>query len=265
MKAVCSKPDSMNTNQIQIFNNPHFGEVRVATTENGTPIFCLADVCRALEITNVGNVKARLSPKGIHSADTLTAGGVQSMTYIDEANLYKCIFQSRKPDAEKFQDWVCEDVLPSIRKHGLYATPHTIEAILADPDFGIRLLTELKEERTLRIAAEKQIETDKPKVTFANAVETSRSSCLVGELAKILKQNGIEIGQNRLFEWLRKHHYLCSQYGQHNLPTQKAMENGLFEVKVRSVELPDGAMKTVTTTVVTGKGQIYFINKFLNK
>lgn len=252
-------------NKIQIFNNPQFGEIRVTISDDNKPMFCLADVCKALDLKNPSDVKTRLSAKGVAIADTLTPGGVQSMTYINDANLYKCIFQSRKPDAEKFQDWVCEEVLPSIAKYGIYATPRVIEAVTADPDFGIQLLTKLKEERAMRIAAEKQIETDKPKVTFANAVETSRSSCLVGELAKILKQNGIDIGQNRLYEWLRKHHYLCSQYNQRNLPTQKAMENGLFEVKVRSVELPDGAMKTVSTTVVTGKGQIYFINKFLNK
>ena len=105
---------------IQIFNNPQFGEVRVVMTENGEPLFCLADVCRALEISNVGNVKQRLSEKGVRNMDTLTAGGVQSMTYINEANLYKCIFQSRKPEAEKFQDWVYEEVLPTIRKHGGY-------------------------------------------------------------------------------------------------------------------------------------------------
>ena len=105
---------------IQIFNNPQFGDVRVAMTENGEPLFCLADTCKALEISNVGNVKQRLSEKGVRNMDTLTAGGVQSMTYINEANLYKCIFQSRKPEAEKFQDWVCDDVLPSIRKHGSY-------------------------------------------------------------------------------------------------------------------------------------------------
>lgn len=105
---------------IQIFNNPQFGEVRVVMTENGEPLFCLADVCKALEISNVGNVKQRLSEKGVRNMDTLTAGGVQSMTYINEANLYKCIFQSRKPEAEKFQDWVYEEVLPTIRKHGGY-------------------------------------------------------------------------------------------------------------------------------------------------
>lgn len=254
-----------SNNKIQIFNNPQFGEVRVTVSDDNKPMFCLADVCNALDLKNSRNVKTRLSQKGVATADTLTAGGVQSMTYINEANLYKCIFQSRKPDAEKFQDWVCEDVLPAIRKDGGYiiARQDETEAELLARAV-IVAQSALARERERRERAEKQIETDKPKVTFANAVETSRSSCLVGELAKILKQNGIEIGQNRLFEWLRKNHYLCSQYGQRNIPTQKAMENGLFEVKKRSVELPDGSIKIVVTTVVTGKGQIYFINKFLN-
>lgn len=113
-------------NDIQIFRNEKFGEVRVTMNEREEPMFCLADVCKALEISNVGNVKQRLSEKGVRNMDTLTAGGVQSMTYINEANLYKCIFQSRKPEAEKFQDWVYEEVLPSIRKTGGYSVPGRI-------------------------------------------------------------------------------------------------------------------------------------------
>lgn len=141
--------------ETKIFKSEEFGEVRTAVID-GEPMFCLADVCKALEISNVGNVRQRLSEKGIHTADTPTNGGMQKMTFINEANLYKTIFQSRKKSAERFTDWVTSDVLPSIRKHGIYATDNVIENILNNPDFGIELLTKLKEERAARVEAEKK-------------------------------------------------------------------------------------------------------------
>lgn len=146
-----------NTNGITIFSNPQFGQIRVTTTESNEPMFCLADVCKALELTNPAMVKSRLSAKGISNTDTLTAGGVQSMTYINEANLYKCIFQSRKTEAEKFQDWVYEEVLPSIRKHGAYITPLTIDSIIADPASGIKLLQALQQERKEKELAQAEV------------------------------------------------------------------------------------------------------------
>lgn len=141
--------------QTKIFKSEEFGEVRTAVID-GEPMFCLADVCKALEISNVGNVRQRLSEKGIHTADTPTNGGMQKMTFINEANLYKTIFQSRKESAERFTDWVTSEVLPSIRKHGIYATDNVIDNILNNPDFGIELLTKLKEERAARVEAEKK-------------------------------------------------------------------------------------------------------------
>ena len=142
-------------NEVKLFENEEFGQVRTAIIDD-EPMFCLADVCRVLEIANVGNVKARLSEKGIRSMDTLTNGGKQSMTFINESNLYKTIFQSRKESAERFSDWVTSEVLPSIRKHGIYATDNVIDNILNNPDFGIELLTKLKEERAARVEAEKK-------------------------------------------------------------------------------------------------------------
>lgn len=255
---------------IQVFKNQSFGEVRVAEV-NGEPMFCLADVCNALSLSNSRMVAKRLSGKGVSTADTLTPGGVQNMTFINEANLYKCVFQSRKADAEKFQDWVCEEILPSIRKHGAYMTEQTIEKALTSPDFLIQLATNLKNEQEknrLLEAANKDniriIEEQKPKALFADAVATSQRSVLVSELAKILQQNGIQIGQNRLFEWLRKNNYLCVKGEYHNQPTQKGMELGLFEIKKTIINKPDGSILVSSTTKVTGKGQIYFINKFLN-
>lgn len=141
--------------QTKIFKSEEFGEVRTVVID-GEPMFCLADVCKALEISNVGNVRQRLSEKGIHTADTPTNGGMQKMTFINEANLYKTIFQSRKESAERFTDWVTSEVLPSIRKHGIYATDNVIDNILNNPDFGIELLTKLKEERAARVEAEKK-------------------------------------------------------------------------------------------------------------
>lgn len=141
--------------QTKIFKSEEFGEVRTVVID-GEPMFCLADVCNALEISNVGNVRQRLSEKGIHTADTPTNGGMQKMTFINEANLYKTIFQSRKESAERFTDWVTSEVLPSIRKHGIYATDNVIDNILNNPDFGIELLTKLKEERAARVEAEKK-------------------------------------------------------------------------------------------------------------
>lgn len=141
--------------QTKIFKSEEFGEVRTVVID-GEPMFCLADVCKALEISNVGNVRQRLSEKGIHTADTHTNGGMQKMTFINEANLYKTIFHSRKESAERFTDWVTSDVLPSIRKHGIYATDNVIDDILNNPDFGIELLTKLKEERAARVEAEKK-------------------------------------------------------------------------------------------------------------
>lgn len=253
------------TSEIQIFNNPQFGEIRVTVTENNEPMFCLADVCKALDLKNPSDVKTRLSAKGVATADTLTAGGVQSMTYINEANLYKCIFQSRKPEAEKFQDWVCDEVLPSIRKHGAYMSEQVIERTLSDPDYLIQLATTLKEEKQKRLEAEKKIKEDAPKVLFADAVVGSTSTCLIGELAKIISQNGYPIGQNRLFKWLRNNGYLGTRGENYNIPNQPYVEQGLFEIKKGVRSAHDGVMKTTITTKVTGKGQSYFINKFLGK
>lgn len=140
---------------VQIFKNKEFGEIRT-TTVNGEPMFCLTDVCRALELTNPAMVKTRLNEKGINIIYTLTKGGNQKLLYIDEANLYKTIFQSRKESAERFTDWVTSEVLPSIRKHGMYATDNVIDNILNNPEFAIGLLTKLREESTARKEAERR-------------------------------------------------------------------------------------------------------------
>ena len=234
--------------ELQIFKNSEFGEVRTKMISN-EPYFMLSDVCRVLEIKNSRDSKNRLNEKGVATTDILTNGGIQKADFINESNLYKLVFQSRKPQAEKFSDWVTSEVLPSIRKYGAYMTTEVIEKTLMDPDYLIQLATNLKEEKAKRALAEAQIEKDKPKVLFADSCEVAENSILIGEFAKRLKQNGYDIGQNKLFEWLRQHDYLCKCGERKNLPTQYSMELG--------------CVRTTSTTKITGKGQIYFTNKFL--
>lgn len=252
--------------ELQIFNNPEFGEIRTAMTENGEPLLHATDIAKALGYENPneailihcksGNIEKRYIP---HSNGI---GGV-NMMFIPEFEVYRLIMRSKLPTAEIFQDWVCEEVLPSIRKHGMYATESTIENIIANPDNAIKIFQALKEEKEKRILAEKKAKEQEPKVLFANAVATSERSILIHELAKLLKQNGIEIGGNRLFDWLRKNGYLCNRGDAYNIPTQHAMELHLFELKKTTINKPDGSILVSTTPKVTGKGQIYFVNKFL--
>lgn len=272
--------------EIQIFENAQFGQIRTSMTEQGEPLFCLADVCKALDLNGgARNVKSRLSAKGVVSINTPTNGGNQQINFITEPNLYKCIFQSRKKEAEAFQDWVCSDVLPSIRKNGGYMVARaeeTPEEIMARALVVAKATIERQQGAIL--AAQKKaalldatnkgltkqvegLERAKqyllPGATFANAVKTSEHSILVGELARIIKQNGVEIGQNRLFAWLRDNGYLCKKGELYNQPTQKAMGMGLFEIKKTVITKPNGDSLVTTTTKVTGKGQVYFVNKFL--
>ena len=179
--------------------------------------------------------------------------------------MYTVILRSDSPKAKPMQKWVTNEVLPSIRKHGAYMTNETLEKALTSPDFLIQLATNLKEEKQKRIEAESKIQQDAPKVLFADAVSTSQRSCLIAELAKILQQNGVNIGQNRLFSWMRDNGDLCQKGQYYNQPTQKSMELGLFEIKQTTITKPDGSVLVTTTTKVTGKGQIYFVNKFLGK
>lgn len=252
-------------NDVQIFSNPEFGEIRTAMV-NEEPLFLVNDVCAALGHSNPRKaVTDHCSTKDVTKRDTLTRGGTQSMTYVNESGLYSLIMGSKLSQAQQFKHWVTSEVLPAIRKHGAYMTPEKIEEVLLNPDTIIQLATSLKEERTERLRLEAINREQAPKVLFASAVETSHNSCLVGELAKILCQNGVEIGQNRLFEWLRENNYLCTKGESHNIPTPKAMEQGLFEIKKRTINNPDGSSLVTTTTKVTGKGQIYFTSKFLSK
>lgn len=248
-------------NEIEVFKNSEFGEIRTVVV-NDEPMFCLSDICKALELTQPSKVKERLSEKGVNTIPTLTARGTQNLLYINESNLYKTIFQSRKDNAEKFTDWVTTDVLPSIRKHGVYA----LDELLNDPDLAIKAFTALKEEKERNKVLWADNERMRPKEVFADAVATSHTSILIGDLAKLLKQNGVDIGQKRLFAWMRDNGYLIKRQGSDwNMPTQRSMELGLFEVKESTTNNPDGSVRINKTTKVTGKGQQYFIDKFLGE
>lgn len=253
-------------NNLQIFTNEEFGSFR-ALKIDGKDYFVGKDIAKILGYEKTANaIAAHVDEEDKGVCKIGTPGGVQEMIVINESGLYSLILSSKLPTAKKFKHWVTAEVLPAIRKHGMYATPATIENIIANPDFGIELLMKLKAEREKRIAAEKIIEEQKPKVIFADAVETSHTSILIGELAKIIKQNGVDIGQNRLFDWLRDNGYLIKgNRADKNMPTQAAMEMKLFEVKERAINNPDGSVKITRTTKVTGKGQNYFVNKFLSK
>lgn len=252
-------------NEVQTFNFKD-NEVRTLLINN-EPYFVGKDVAEVLGYSNprkaiIDHVDEE--DKGVTKCDTL--GGVQELTVINESGLYSLILSSKLPKAKEFKRWVTNEVLPSIRKHGAYMDTNTLEQAITNPDFLIKLATELKTEKEKRIELENKNKEMKPKVVFADAVATSHTSILVGELAKILKQNGIDMGQKRLFAWLREKGYLIKRQGtDYNMPTQKAMELGLFEIKEGSYVNGSGVNITTKTPKVTGKGQQYFINKFLAK
>ena len=246
----------MNVLQTFSFNNQPVRTVQL----NNQPYFNLKDVCEVLDIKNHKDVVSRLNPKGVDTTDTLTNGGMQKMTYINESNLYKTIFQSRKEEAEQFTEWVTSEVLPAIRKTGAYLTDEKAYDITHNPQSLADLLMQAGEQLKQK---EIIIQEMRPKALFADAVATADTSILIGDLAKLIKQNGHDIGQKRLFEWLRNHDYLIKIGNSKNMPTQKSMELKLFEVKERTINNPDGSVRITKTTKVTGKGQQYFINKFL--
>lgn len=238
-------------------------QVRVVTIE-GEPWFVLADLTKVLGIRQFRT--DRLDDGLIQNHPIPDAlGRVQNATVVSEPGMYEVVIRSDKPEAAAFRRWITTEVLPSIRKHGGYLTPAKVEEVLTDPDTIIRLATDLKTERARRVELETLRAADAPKVLFADAVSASKSNILVGELAKILKGNGIDIGANRLFEVLRSRGYLISRKGTDwNMPTQKSMELGLFRIKETTVVHSDGHTSLNKTPKVTGRGQQYFIERFLD-
>ena len=248
-------------NEIKIFDNPEFWKVRTMEI-NGEPYFVGKDVSEILGYSDTNKAIAmHVDDEDKLNDKTASSLGQRGGWLINESGLYSLILSSKLPKAKEFKRWVTSEVLPSIRKHGAYA----VDELLNDPEFAIKTFTALKEERERSKRLSEQIEADKPKVIFADSVSAAKSSILIGDLAKILKQNGVNIGQNRLFEWFRQQGFLIKSGSSKNMPTQKAAEMGLFEVKVSTVNNPDGSIRETKTTKVTGKGQVYFVNKFLGR
>lgn len=247
-------------NELRLFQ---FEDNQIRTvSSNGIIWFAAVDVTDALGIKNPSDA---IKPLDEDERTRFNLGRQGSANFISEPGLYKLIGASRKPAAKRFNRWVTHEVLPSIRKHGAYMTPETIEKAIYNPDFIINLATQLKDEQAKTAALTADNETMKPKALFADAVATSHTSILIGDLAKLIRQNGVDIGQNRLFAWLREHGYLIGKGDRRNMPTQRAMDLGLFDIKERTFQNPDGSVRITKTTKVTGKGQQYFINKFLQK
>jgi anti-repressor protein len=255
------KDDAMN--ELKVFDNGEFGQVR-STVINKKDYFVANDVARALGYSNPSKATNDHCKNSIMSWGNDSLGRKQEFKVIPEGDVYRLITHSKLPSAERFERWVFDEVLPSIRNNGTYMTDYVLEKALNSPDFLIQLATKLKKEKETRIKAEAKIEADRPKVVFADAVSVSKTCILIGDLAKLIKQNGIDIGQKRLFGWLRTNGYLIKRHGyEYNSPTQRSMEMELFEVKETTVTHSDGHTTINKTTKVTGKGQQYFINKFL--
>ncbi len=290
--------------QVTIFENAQFGRIRTSVSDGGEPLFCLADVCKALDLGNPSQVKQRLQKNGVFSSEVIDSmNRKQKNNFITEPNLYKCIFQSRKKEAEMFQEWVCDEVLPAIRKTGGYMvarveeTPEQImaRALVVAKDTIDRMTARAKKAESKVVLLQSQskalsrenselqyqndylhscntglqetVEKMRPAALFAKTISTSPQSVLVKELAMMISQNkvGVTIGQNRLFQWLRDNGFLCSVKGErYNLPTQKAIDMGLIEVKKSTYTTPDGNTFITNTPKITGKGQIYFVNRVLH-
>lgn len=249
--------------ELKIFKNPEFGSVRTVEID-GKPYFVANDVAKALGYFNISDAVARhcrwVVKHDIPHPQSKTK--TLEVNVIPEGDLYRLISGSELETAKKFESWVYDEVLPSIRKHGMYAE----EELLDNPDLLIKVAQALKEEREKNKKLSEENKRMKPKEIFADAVSVSSTSILIGELAKIIKQNGVNIGQNRLFIWMRENGYLISRKGtDYNMPMQKSMDLGLFEIKERTINNPDGSVRITKTVLVTGKGQQYFINKFLGK
>ena len=251
-------------NSLQIFNSEEFGEIRTIEID-GKPYFVANDVARALGYKRPADA-VTAHCKGSVKHRYLTDGGEQELKVIPEGDIYRLIVRSKLPSAERFEKWVFDEVIPSIRTNGGYIAG---QETLSDEDLMAKaiLVAQKKiKERDQIIEQQKQkIEADRPKTIFADAVSASHTSILIGDLAKLICQNGYQIGQKRLFQWMRDNGYLMVSGSSRNMPKQKYVEQGLFEIKESNVQNPDGSVRITRTTKVSGKGQLYFVNKFLGQ
>lgn len=249
-------------NELKVFNSSEFGQIRTVIIDS-KPWFVASDVASALGYSNPR--KAVIDHcKGVTKRDTPTSSGTQSISYINEGDVYRLIMKSKLPSAEKFESWVMDEVLPSIRKSGGYIAG---QEQMSDSELMAKALLvaqkQIEQRNTIIEQQKAKIEADKPKTIFADAVSASKTSILIGDLAKLICQNGYKIGQKRLFEWLRENGYLIKSGSSKNMPMQRYVEQGLFEIKESNVQNPDGSVRITKTTKITGRGQIYFVNKFI--
>jgi len=253
-------------NEMQKIFNYEGKQVRTVVV-NKELMFIAKDVCEILEHTNSRVAISRLDEDEVRKVYVTDAmGRDQETNAVTEAGLYSLVITSNLPEAKTFKRWITHEVIPTIHKHGAYMTPEKIAEVLLNPDTIIRLAQNLKAEQEKNHQLTARVAADAPRVLFAQSVESSKTSILVGELAKIINQNGGDIGQNRLFEWLRQNGYLINRKGSdYNMPTQRSMDLGLFEIKETTINKPDGSIHISKTTKVTGKGQVYFVNKLVQK
>jgi len=242
-------------NELQIFNSNEFGQIRTVTKDN-EPWFVATDICKALELSNPTMATQRLDED---ERSKFNLGRQGEAVIVNEFGLYNLVLASRKQGAKEFKRWITHEVIPSIRKSGGYIAG---QEQMSDAELMAKALLVAQKQIEER---NKQIEVMKPKAIFADAVSTSKTSILVGDLAKLICQNGYQIGQKRLFEWLRENGYLIKGGLSKNMPMQRYVEQGLFEIKESNVQNPDGSVRITKTTKITGKGQVYFVNKFLAK
>lgn len=251
-------------NKLQIFKNAEFGEVRVVEHE-GQPWFVASDVAKALGYEKPNNAVNEHCKK-VNKFSYPNSGQLQPYNIIPESDVYRLVMRSNLPKAIEFQDWICEEVIPSLRKTGGYMltkADDTPESIMARAVLVAQETIERLKSHTEKL--ESRVEEMRPKELFADSVSASESSILVGQLAALLKQNGVNIGQNRLFERLRNDGFLIKFGERRNCPTQRALDMGLFELKERTVNNPDGSVRITLTTKVTGKGQVYFVNRYIGE
>lgn len=253
-------------NEIKVFSNEEFGSIRRVEV-NGEFWLVGKDVARILGYTDENKAIAmHVDDEDKLNDKTALSLGQRGGWLINESGLYSLVLSSKLPSAKKFRRWVTSEVLPSIRKHGAYMTPETLEAAILNPDYLLKVATALKEETDKRKALESKVQADAPKVLFADSVAASSSTVLVGELAKIMRQNGVDMGERRLFRWMRDNGYLIKRNGtDYNMPTQASMEQGLFRIKETVINHSDGHTSVSKTPKVTGKGQTFFLNKFLGE
>lgn len=249
-------------NELQIFNSEEFGEIRTITKDDKT-YFAGSDVAKALGYA-IPHKAVQTHCKGVLKWNIPTSSGNQDVLFITEGDIYRLIMKSKLPSAEKFEKWVMEEVLPSIRKNGGYIAG---QETLSDEELLSKALMvaqrKIDEKNNIIAMQDSRIQGMIPKEIFADAVSASHTSILIGDLAKLICQNGVQIGQKRLFEWLRENNFLIKSGTSKNMPKQRYVEQGLFEVKESNIQNPDGSVRITKTTKVTGKGQVYFVNKFL--